>query len=56
MYYDAGVELWLDGRKSNPDEVTDACMAYEGSDYMRDYISDEEDSILAIGFQKIHEK
>ena len=53
-YYDgAGIQLWLDGVPSTPEEIARACCAREGNSYMRDYIRNASDKVTDIAFDCI---
>lgn len=52
---DQGIILFLDGNPSTPEFVTYTICANEDSDYMRDYIYDEEGGrIRELHFDKIN--
>lgn len=50
-YQEAGVQLWLNGKRSNSYRIAD-CVC-EKTDYMRDYYVDMENHVCGIGFDKI---
>lgn len=50
-YQEAGVELWLNGKRSNSYRIAN-CVC-EKTDYMRDYYLDVENRVCGIGFDKI---
>lgn len=50
-YQEAGVELWLDGKRSNSYRIAN-CVC-EKTDYMRDYYVDVENRVRGIGFDRI---
>lgn len=52
-YCREGIRLWLNGRPSNPRQIARACSTGEECDYMRDYIRNEKDEIVGIGFDRI---
>lgn len=52
-YEKAGISLWLNGLPSTPKEIARACSIGEECRYMRDYIRDEEEEVLGIGFDKV---
>ncbi|MDO4321664.1 MAG: hypothetical protein Q4C61_03975 [Lachnospiraceae bacterium] len=55
-YEREGMHLYLDGRPSGANEIANACVFAEHSDYMRDIISDEKDHITEIRFIRISEE
>ena len=55
-YEREGMQLYLDGRPSRADEIVNAYILAEDSDYMRDIISDETDHITEIRFIRISEE
>lgn len=52
-YEREGTHLYLDERPSRAGEIVSACMLAEGSDYMRDFISDDREHITEIHFIRI---
>ena len=48
-----GVHLLLEGRESEPGQITRALRVAEKGAYMRDYIADESGRLEAIGFNRI---
>ncbi|MDO5423405.1 MAG: hypothetical protein Q4F41_06735 [Eubacteriales bacterium] len=55
-YYQEGLRLWLNGRPSNPRQIARACATGEECSYMRDYVQDDEDEIIGIGFDHVRQK
>lgn len=55
-YVREGKYLLLNGKKSDPKSILHACMIQEESNYMRDYIQDENDKIVGIGFDYVKPK
>lgn len=53
-YKEAGLKLWLNGRPSRPESIIDQCLVNEKSEYMRDFVRDEEEKIIGIGFDFIN--
>lgn len=51
-----GIMLTVDGRESTPDQIAGLCAFREGSNYMRDYVLDENGNIVEIGFNDVHDK
>lgn len=54
-YERAGTHLYLENRPSRAEEIVSACMFAEDSDYMRDFITDEQEHITEIHFIRITE-
>lgn len=52
-YKKMGVTIWLEEFQSTPDEIVKACMVSEESDYMRDYISNENGKIVELHFNRV---
>lgn len=52
-YERQGVELWLEGFKSSPKEITKAHRIAEQGSYMRDYENNETGEISKIGFDYV---
>lgn len=48
-----GVRITLEGLEVSPSRVMDEFVISEESDYMRDYILDENGKIIELGFYKI---
>lgn len=46
----------LNGKKSDPKSIVHACMVEEESSYMRDYIQDENNEVIGIGFDRVDRK
>ena len=55
-YEREGTHLYLGDFPSRADEIVEACMLAEDSDYMRDFVSDDEERITEIHFIKITEE
>lgn len=55
IYQDRGVSLWLEGTRSTPIQVMEACLAKETNSYMRDYVQNDEGEIVQLRFDKIKE-
>ena len=49
-YYNMGVPLFLNGRKSTPRRIERAYRIAENGQYMRDYIQDEKGSLKGLSF------
>ena len=47
------MKLWLNGKPSTPSDIMHQCMIQE---YMRDFVSDDDDHIIGIGFDYIKKK
>lgn len=54
-YEREGTHLYLGNRPSRADDIVEACMLAEGSDYMRDFVGDEQDRIAEIHFIRVSE-
>ena len=52
-YERQGTHLYLEDRPSRAEEIVSACMVAEQSDYMRDFVGDEQDHITEIHFIRI---
>ena len=52
-YAKAGMQLWLNGKPSTPCDIMHHCMIREESEYMRDFVSDDDDNVIGIGFDDI---
>lgn len=52
-YARAGMKLWLNGKPSTPSDIMHQCMIREEGEYMRDFVSDDSDRIIGIGFDCI---
>ena len=52
----AGMKLWLNGKPSTPSDIMHQCMIREEEEYMRDFVSDDDDHIIGIGFDYIKKK
>ena len=55
-YEREGTSLYLEGKRSRPEEIASACMLAEETNYMRDFIGDEDQRIRKINFIRIKEK
>ena len=55
-YAKAGMKLWLNGKPSTPSDIMHQCMIREEEEYMRDFVSDDDDHIIGIGFDYIKKK
>lgn len=53
-YREAGLKLWLNGRPSGPDKIAEQCIISEANEYMRDFVRDEQEQIIGIGFDFIN--
>ena len=47
------MKLWLNGKPSTPSDIMHQCMIREEEEYMRDFVSDDDDHIIGIGFDYI---
>lgn len=52
-YVREGVSLWLDGQRCSPGRAASACLLQEDSCYMRDYVCDEQNRVVAIHFDRV---
>ena len=52
-YVREGVSLWLDGQRCSPGRAASACLLREDSCYMRDYVCDEQNRVVAIHFDRV---
>ena len=52
-YVKEGVSLWLDGQRCSPGRAAAACLLREDSCYMRDYVCDEQNRVVAIHFDRV---
>lgn len=52
-YERAGTHLYLGNRPSRAEEIVSACLLAEDSDYMRDFITDDQEHITEIHFVRI---
>lgn len=52
-YEKAGTQLFLGDHPSRADEIVSACLLAEESDYMRDFITDDQEHITEIHFVRI---
>ena len=48
-----GISLYLAGRKSTPLEVVDAVLVKEDSDYMADYVRDDDGCLVQVRYDRI---
>lgn len=55
-YEREGMQLYLNDLPSRACEIVNACILAEESDYMRDFISDDQDHITGVRFICISEK
>ena len=55
-YARAGMKLWLNRKPSTPSDIMHQCMIREEEEYMRDFVSDDDDHIIGIGFDYIKKK
>jgi len=55
-YRRAGIQLWLEGLPSTPEEITKACYTMEGKNYMRDYIRNTNEEVTDIAFDLVAEE
>lgn len=55
-YEREGTHLYLENSPSRADDIVEACMLAEDSDYMRDFVGDERDRITEIHFIRVSEK
>lgn len=54
-YEREGMQLYLNDSPSRADEIANACILSETSNYMRDFISDDQDHITGVRFIQISE-
>ncbi|MDD2957082.1 MAG: hypothetical protein PHE06_02895 [Lachnospiraceae bacterium] len=54
-YEKKGCRLYLNGKPSVPEKIVSACLR-EKTDYMRDFISDEQERIQKVDFIRVKEK
>ncbi|MBQ9764766.1 MAG: hypothetical protein IJW18_01050 [Lachnospiraceae bacterium] len=52
-YKNKSISLVLEGSLSSPKDIANACMVMEEGCYMRDYISNEGGTIVAIHFNRV---
>ncbi|MBS5214812.1 MAG: hypothetical protein KHY79_03150 [Clostridiales bacterium] len=52
-YIREGKYLMLNGKQSDPKSIIQACMLEEESSYMRDYIQDENNHVIGVGFDRV---
>lgn len=52
-YYQYGITLWIENQKVSPIELMNCGLVEEESDYMRDYITNEQGVVKEIRFHKI---
>lgn len=55
-YMQDGTQLLLNGKKSDAGEIASECVFNEGSDYMRDYITDESGQLVELNFNCVKSK
>lgn len=48
-----GVHFYLNGCKSRPDEIIRRCCVCEESDYMADFVTDEEGRLTEIRYDEV---
>ncbi len=51
-----GILLTVEGRKRTPEYIAGLCVFREECNYMRDYITNEEGSVIEIGFNNVQNK
>lgn len=52
-YAKAGMKLWLNGEPSTPSDIMHQCMICEEGEYMRDFVCEDDKSIIGIGFDHV---
>ncbi len=52
-YEKRGITLWLDGIRSTPLQVVEACIMKEGNDYMPDYVQDDNGTLYQLRFDRV---
>lgn len=52
-YEMCGIPIMLEGRRSTPVKIAEACVLKEGSYYMRDYVENEKGGLAQLRFDKI---
>lgn len=52
-YAKAGMKLWLNGEPSTPSDIVHQCLICEENEYMRDFVSDDGENIIGVGFDLI---
>ena len=52
-YVREGISLWLDGQRCSPGRAASTCLLQEDSCYMRDYVCDEQNRVVAIHFDRV---
>lgn len=53
IYEHRGVRVTVEGKRTEPVLAAMLCIFCEGGCYMRDYIVDEYDNIVEVGFNKV---
>ena len=56
LYRLSGIQLWLEGLPSTPEEITKACYTMEGKNYMRDYIRNTKEEVTDIAFDLVEKE
>lgn len=49
-----GVRISIEGVEVNPERIIDEFMIFEESNYMRDYILDENGKLIELGFNNVN--
>ena len=52
-YERRGIVISLEGEKINAEKVAHMCCLEGHRDYMRDYVMDDDDRLIEIGFNKV---
>lgn len=52
-YEMCGIPIMLEGRRSTPVKIAEACVLKEESNYMRDYVENEKGGLAQLRFDKI---
>lgn len=56
MQIKKGILLTVEGQSCTPDYIASLCAFREDSNYMRDYITDDNGNIIEIGFNDVQHK
>ena len=51
---DHGAGLYIDGIAADPARIAGICIFNEGSDYMRDYVTDGSGNLNRLSFDKVY--
>lgn len=53
---ESGTSLYLDGKRANADLIAGICVFNDGTDYMRDYVTDQTGNLSRLHFDRVRNK